>query len=101
MGALRRTRCSPLFLAATRRLDRTVAPSAQTQKELIDHSFAPKRTARIPDRVGAERFRPAVDREEAKQSLGLQGNLLSFDRRLDPQKGLMFLLQAWAIVAVK
>ena len=101
MARLKRTRFSPLFFAVLRRLDRIVAPSAQIHEELIDHGFDPKRIVRIPNMVDTEKFHPIVDREAAKRSLGLQGKLVSFAGRLDPQKGLMFLLQAWEMVAAK
>lgn len=101
MARLKQTRFSPLFFAVARWLDRVVAPSAQIHEELIEHGFAPEKIARIPNGVDAERFCPAVDREAAKQSLGLQGKLISFTGRLDPQKGLTFLLQAWEMVTAK
>lgn len=101
MARLRRIRLSPLFFAAARRLDRIVAISDQIHEELIDHGFDPTRIVRIPNGVDTERFHPVLDREAAKRSLGLQGKLVSFAGRLDPQKGLVFLLQAWAGVAGK
>lgn len=101
MARLKRTRFSPLFFAAARWLDRIVAPSAQIHEELIDHGFDPKRIVRVPNGVDTEAFRPVLDREMTKRSLGLQGKLVSFAGRLDPQKGLIFLLQAWEMVAAK
>lgn len=101
MARLKRTRLSPLFFAALRRLDRIVAISDQIQEELVDHGFEAKRIVRIPNGVDAEGFHPVRDREAAKRALGLRGKLVSFAGRLDPQKGLMYLLQAWQTVAAK
>jgi len=101
IARLKRTRLAGLLFAVTRRVDRIVAISSQIQGELINHSFARERIIRIPNGVDTNRFRPARDREAAKRVLGLQGKIVSFIGRLDPQKGLHHLLDAWSAVVAQ
>ncbi|MFQ5880867.1 MAG: glycosyltransferase family 4 protein [Candidatus Methylomirabilales bacterium] len=101
MARLRQTLFSPLFFSLARRLDRIVAISSQIREELINHGFDPNKIVMIPNGVDTEKFHPVVDREAAKRSLGVQGKLVSFAGRLHPQKGLIFLLQAWERVVAK
>lgn len=101
LARLKRTLLHPLFFAAARRLDRVVAISGQIYGELLDHGFAPERIARIPNAVDTDRHQPPADRAAAKRALGLAGRLVTFAGRLDPQKGLTTLLEAWERVAVE
>ena len=79
--------------------DGIVAPSRQVEDGLVGAGFQRARVVRIPNGVDADRFCPTTDRQRAKQSLGLQGTIVTFVGRLDPQKGLPALLEGWRTVA--
>ncbi len=101
MARLKQTRLAGLLFAGTRRVDRIIAVSSQIQEELIHDRYAPERIIRIPNGVDTDRFRPVRNREAAKRALGLQGKIVLFVGRLDPQKGLRHLLEAWTAVVAQ
>ena len=88
-----------LFRAGLRHVDRIVAISRQIREELVGYGLPSARIMHIPNGVDAERFRPSSAREPLRQRLGLRGNVAIFAGRLDPQKSLPVLIDAWTIVA--
>jgi glycosyltransferase involved in cell wall biosynthesis len=98
MARLGRLPLHGAVLGIARRLDGVVAISGQIHDELVAHGFCRSRIVRIPNAVDTGRFSPVRDRSGARGRLGLPGPVVSFMGRLDPQKGVDNLLQAWAEV---
>jgi L-malate glycosyltransferase len=98
LSAVPLSRC---VFRVTRRIDRVIAISGQIQEELIAHGYRPARIERIPNAVDVRGFCPTDDPEAAKRALGLTGRVVTFVGRLVPQKGLLYLLEAWREVVVR
>jgi glycosyltransferase involved in cell wall biosynthesis len=84
------------------RADAFIANSGEVRDELIAAGFPNERVVRIPNGVNLDRFRPAPEGSstEARTKLGLpSGPLICFVGRMDPQKGLATLLDAFARLA--
>lgn len=108
LARLERFRVWPLFPSldrmSIRKLVRTVAQadafvanSRELRGELIAAGSPPERITRIPNGVDVNRFFPDADARstEGRRRLGLpEGPLLVFAGRLDPQKGLLSLIDA-------
>lgn len=79
-----------------------VAVSRSLERRAIELGAAPGRVHVVPNGVDTSRFRPA-DRAQARRSLGLpeRGALLLAVARLDPVKGLDFLLEAVAALRAR
>jgi L-malate glycosyltransferase len=91
---------SRFVFRVTRRIDRLIAISGEIREELVAHGYRPASIVRIPNAVDVRNFRPAGDPEVGKRELDLQGRVVSFVGRLDPQKGLLCLLEAWKAVTL-
>jgi len=79
-----------------------VAVSRSLERRAIELGAAPDRVHVVPNGVDTSRFRPA-DRALARRTLGLpeRGALLLAVARLDPVKGLDFLLEAVAALRAR
>ncbi len=98
VARLERVGHAALWRAGFQRINRVVATSGQVVEELVGYGMPQERIIQIPNSVDVERYRPSEDRERAKRSLGLVGDVVVFVGRLDPQKGLGTLLDAWGSV---
>ena len=83
------------FVSALRNLDRMVAPSRQVEAELCAFGFSLERIVRIPNGVDLSQFAPASDRDAVRRALRVRGRVVCCVGRLDPQKGLAVLVEAW------
>lgn len=101
MARLARVPLSRAVLRLTRRIDRLVAISGQIADELLAHGYDARRIVRIPNAVDVGRFRPGGKRDAQRARLGLDGPTVIFVGRLDPQKGLTCLLEAWRQLLAK
>jgi len=100
LARLRGMRWSGLWLEALRRIDRLVAISGEIHGELVADGFDPTRIVRIPNGVDTTWFCPAQDPQEAKRALGWGARTtVLFAGRLDAQKDVESLLEAWHAVA--
>ncbi len=88
-------------LPLLRRLRRVVAISGETEAELRAHGFAAERIARIPNGVDPARFVPAPEPEAVRQRVGLGPETVLFLGRLDAQKALDVVLDAWVRVTAR
>jgi glycosyltransferase involved in cell wall biosynthesis len=88
----------PLAALLLGRATAVIAPSTEIERELRHQGY--ERAYHIPNGVDVGRFRPAsgVQRAAARASLGLPDSsfLLGFMGRLDKQKGVDVLIQAWS-----
>jgi glycosyltransferase involved in cell wall biosynthesis len=82
-------------------VDAFIAVSREIVEELERVGVPPERIARIPYGVDLDRFRPvdAARRSEIRRELGWgDGPVVAFVGRLEPEKGLETLLDAWPLV---
>lgn len=85
--------------AALRRSRRVIVLSRFSSRQLAEiHGVTGERVTLIPGGVDVRRFRPAADRRDVRDSLGLSGDgpLLFTVRRLVPRMGIELLLRALA-----
>jgi glycosyltransferase involved in cell wall biosynthesis len=94
LSRLRRMAGGGILLRILRGLDRVIAPSHETETEVRRAGFPPGRIVRIPNSVDVTRFMPGEIRHN-----GTEARTVIFLGRLEPQKGVDTLLQAWAEVA--
>jgi len=83
--------------AAVKRSEALIVLSTYSRRQVAAvHRVEASRVALIPGGVDLERFQPAMDRRDVRQSLGLpaDGRLLVTVRRLVPRMGLEGLLRA-------
>lgn len=82
---------------AIRRIGFGVAPSAHTAASWANAGWAQERLAVVANWVDANRFRPAVDREELRSRLEIpmEARCIVFMGRLCPEKGVGDLLAAF------
>ncbi len=96
LARLQRTAAGGTLLRMLRGLNRVVTPSQQTEAEVLAAGFASDKVVRIPNGVDIGRFTPA---EELRPANAARSVL--FLGRLDAQKGVGTLLQAWGEVAAR
>ena len=96
LARLRRTAGGGILLRILRRLTRVVAPSQQTEAEVLTVGFARDRVIRIPNGVDVGRFAPAGRFQPASPA-----RTVLFLGRLDAQKGVDILLRAWGDVVAQ
>jgi glycosyltransferase involved in cell wall biosynthesis len=81
-----------LIVVAAKRCDRIIYLSRDIKYELLEHHFPPEKLVCIPNGVDVERFAP-IKRSEPRGSKNI-----CFVGRIEPQKGLEFLIKAMCIV---
>jgi len=99
VARLGRVRGGAWLRAGLRRIPRIVATSDHVIHELVEAGFSNERIIRLPNGVDTERFRPAVNKDLARQALGVSGDVVVFAGRLHPDKDVQTLLEAWSRVS--
>lgn len=94
LSRLRRTGKAAALLWVLRKLDRVVALSRETENEMRVAGFRAQQVVRIPNGVDLARFFPAPDARERHAT-----RTILFLGRLDAQKGVNTLIEAWAAIA--
>jgi len=94
LSRLNRTAGVGLVRRLLRRLDRVVTPSRQTETEICHAGFPAHRVIRIPNGVDTARFHPA-----GPSAADGGPRTVLFLGRLEQQKGIDTLLDAWAEIA--
>jgi glycosyltransferase involved in cell wall biosynthesis len=105
VAVLRGTRLGGLRFRLFRHLvNAFITISDEIERELVEAGVPPNRVIKIPNGVDTQRFRPptSAERHRIRERLGLdRGPLVLFVGRLESEKGVHDLLDAWQIVRTR